>query len=234
MGTQVQSDITKTYNLDIKLVKWNKNEIFLAVIVFLFSFLVMAVVYCVHLEGLDKKRNKSRSQQFDDAQHPEDNCEMEEVDEVDGPSNFNSIRLEFTNNEPLKTSTFHERTLKKAKGYYETKKWQFKNNEEFDSNGYWIPIIFTVLTFIWWLCVVITIYFQTHAFDSTRDNCFRNYKCSKSLPGPLSFIPVSKAISSLIYVGIGVGWMAKGWTYFKKKTKFYFSLWIHSGSSGSS
>ena len=147
---------------------------------------------------------------------------MEEVDQVDGLINFNSTRLELTY-ESSETTTLHERTFKQsAIKYYQRKKYQYKNKEEFDSNGYWIPIIFTFLTFIWWLCVVITIYFQTYAFDSTKDNCYRNYKCSKSLPGPLSFIPVSKAISSLIYVGIGIGWMAKGWSYFKKKRSFTF------------
>jgi hypothetical protein len=43
-----------------------------------------------------------------------------------------------------------------------------------DSNGYWIPIIFSSLTLVFWLCVVAIIYFDTHAFDSSRDSCYRS------------------------------------------------------------
>ena len=56
----------------------------------------------------------------------------------------------------------------------------------------------------------------------TWTGLFRNYKCSKSLPGKLSFIPVSKALSSLIYVGLGAGWMLKGWKYLKRRQSFPF------------
>ena len=111
---------------------------------------------------------------------------------------------------------------KNAKEFCKKKHCQYKNKKRMNSNGYWIPIIFFILTLAFWLIVVAIIYFDTHAFDSSRDNCYRNYKCSKSLPGKLSFIPVSKALSSLIYVGLGAGWMLKGWKYLKKRQSFTF------------
>ena len=60
---------------------------------------------------------------------------------------------------------------------YATKKMsQFKEREEFDSNGFWMPIIFSVLTFVYWLIVVLFVKFQAHAFDSSQDICYRNYR----------------------------------------------------------
>ena len=43
-----------------------------------------------------------------------------------------------------------------------------------DSNGYWIPIIFSSLTLVFWFGLVLVIYFDTHAFDPSRDSCYRS------------------------------------------------------------
>ena len=122
----------------------------------------------------------------------------------------------------LTVSSNLDMIFSKLQEFCKNKHCQYKNKTRMDSNGYWIPIIFFSLTFAFWLIVVLIIYFDTHAFDSSRDSCYRNYKCSKSLPGKLSFIPVSKALSSLIYVGLGAGWMLKGWKYLMKRQSFTF------------
>jgi len=221
---QYEEKITKTYKLKIIPVKWQGAEIFFAVFVFLLSLLAVGLVLKVGVEISDKNLVKWHHKQTVNTIELELE-EEEEEDAVDGQviATKNNCQSESSPLESPQPGCLDTSTLRKnTKKFYLTKKCQFKEKKPMDSNGYWIPIIFSSLTLVFWLCVVAIIYFDTHAFDSSRDSCYRNYKCSKSLPGKLSFIPVSKALSSLIYVGLGAGWMLKGWKYLKRKQSFPF------------
>ena len=91
----------------------------------------------------------------------------------------------------LTVSSNLDMIFSKLQEFCKNKHCQYKNKTRMDSNGYWIPIIFFSLTFAFWLIVVLIIYFDTHAFDSSRDSCYRSAPVftAHSLPPPFLRYP---------------------------------------------
>merc|ERR1711971_142586 len=116
--TQTQEIITKTYEIDIITVQWNKTEIYLSVAVFFISLFVVILVYCLH--------------------KPENLNDTDEVDQIDGPIRSrthveNNAEQENSNEQESSRGCLDTSTLRT---YAKKKKKQHKEKVPFDINGF--------------------------------------------------------------------------------------------------
>ena len=68
-----------------------------------------------------------------------------------------------------------------------------------------MPLISVILTVIFIVITTIGTWSLTDNYDSGKDRCYFNHKCHETFAG--STLPKNKFLSSLVYIGFGIGWI---------------------------